>query len=85
MTHQVMLNPLPLLSQLEASRGDRYNFQEIGEKVGLPRQTVRYVFTQKPKRVDATTLAKLLDFFAGEGMNICIDDLFTVTSDGAQG
>ena len=35
-------------------------------------------------RADLTGLAKLLDFFAAEGMPITIDQLFTVQEEGSQ-
>lgn len=79
MSYEIKFSPLKQLTELEAKRAYRYNFKEIGDKVGLPRQTVRHIFTQNPKRIDVDTLAKILAFFKAEGMPVTIDKLFTVT------
>ena len=79
MTYEIKFSPLNQLAELEAKRAYRYNYKEIGDKVGLPRQTVRHIFTQNPKRIDIATLAKILAFFNAEGLNVTLSDLFTVT------
>ncbi len=77
----VTLNYVKLLHELESVNRRRYKYTEIGKITGLSRQTATKLFTGKAKGIDLETIAKLLDFFADEGMPIRPGDLFTVTTD----
>lgn len=69
------------LSQLEQMKNRRYSFNEIALATGLTRQGVRRLLKEPSDRIDVNTIAKLLSFFATEGMPITVSDLFTVTQE----
>lgn len=76
----VSFNLFTLIKQLETQRRENITIQEIAEKAGLNRLTVQGIIENRTNRVDLTTLAKLLQFFEGEGMTVAIGELFEVTS-----
>jgi transcriptional regulator with XRE-family HTH domain len=67
------------VKELMQEKGLSYSQAELSKKTGLTRQTVVRVFGDQAERIDMTTLAALLDFFAAEGMPVTVADLFTVT------
>ena len=74
----VKFNLLRPLGQLEAMKGRRYGFNEVAERSGLSRQTIRNVMRESPQQINVTTLAGLLNFFAHEGMPVTVDQFFEV-------
>lgn len=74
----VKFNLFRPLGQLEAIKGRRYEYNEIAERSGLSRQTVRNIMKEAPQQINVATLAGLLSFFAGEGMPVEIGQFFEV-------
>ncbi|HMN30621.1 MAG TPA: helix-turn-helix transcriptional regulator, partial [Caldilineaceae bacterium] len=58
-------------------RNRRYSYAEVAEKSGLTRQGVRRLLTEQTLTIRVDTLARLLDFFRAEGLDITLGDLFT--------
>ena len=81
MTYTVRPAFLECLHKLEEKQGKRYSWAHIGRKMGLTRQAAQALFTGESSDDSFAkygTIAKLLDFFAAEGMPVTIADLFTV-------
>lgn len=67
-----------LKQQLQLATGKEFSFSEIARQADLHRNTVERLAANKIDRIDLVTLAKLLLFFRGHGVNIEIGDLFKV-------
>lgn len=76
MSYKVELNIYDLVHQLEGINKRRYSDSEIARALNVHRQTVASIRRGRPE----PSIAKLLDFFAAEGMPVTVDQLFTVTS-----
>lgn len=76
MSHKVELNIYHLINRLEAIKGRRISDNEIATALGVHRHTVTKIRKGRPE----PSLAKLLDYFAAEGMPVTVDQLFTVTT-----
>lgn len=77
---KVVFNLIAPLAQLETKKGKRYTAIEISRISDVNRQTIRNFMTEPPDQINTSTLGKLLQFFADEGMPIQIGDLFTVST-----
>jgi hypothetical protein len=77
---KVEFNLKQLVRQLEAKNGRDYEIQQIAKACNLSRFTVAGIANNSNVRIELGTLAKLLKFFAAEGMPVAIGDLFTVTA-----
>ena len=82
--NKVTFNLHAPLSNLEQLKNRRYSYAEVADISSLTRQGVRRLLKEPSETVSVVTLAKLLDFFAAEGMPITIDQLFTVQEEGSQ-
>ena len=82
--NKVTFNLHAPLSNLEQLKNRRYSYAEVADISTLTRQGVRRLLKEPSETVSVVTLAKLLDFFASEGMPITIDHLFTVQEEGSQ-
>lgn len=78
-TMEITLNVMAKVNELEQLQHRRYNYTDIADAAGLSRHTVRKWLTGEVKAIDLESLAKLLDFFAAEGMPVTVADLFAVT------
>ena len=70
------------LHRLEEKQGNRLSWAHIGRQMGMTRQAAQALFTgdsSDDSFAKYGTIAKLLDFFAAEGMPVTVADLFTVT------
>lgn len=67
-----------LKQQLQLATGREFSISEIARQADLHRNTVERLAANKIDRIDLVTLAKLLLFFRGHGVNITIGDLFSV-------
>lgn len=77
--HQVKLNVFALFKDLEKQTGHNLYMTDVAAKSGITRQTWDKLLRGDTERVEMRTLARLLDFFAAEGMPVTINDLFTIT------
>lgn len=68
-----------LLNRLRIEKGKSYTQAELALRWNLSRQSVNKYLSYKAKGAELQTFAKLLDFFAAEGMPVTVADLFTVT------
>lgn len=81
MSKQVQSNLFELVHKLESKHGRRYTYTEIAEALGVTHPAAKALLK---KRSDPNgyfrfaIMAKLLDFFASQGMPITAGDLFTV-------
>jgi hypothetical protein len=69
------------LYELEKQTGKRYGYADFESATDgrISRQTARHLLNLKElKRIDTSTLAALIDFFASEGMTITPNDLLRV-------
>lgn len=58
-----------------------YSWQAIGEALDMSRQAAQNLFMNEPSGnsfIKYATLARLIDFFAREGMDVKLDDLLEV-------
>lgn len=67
-----------LKQQLQLATGKEFSFSEIARQADLHRNTVERLAANKIDRIDLVTLAKLLLFFRGHGIDINVGDLFSV-------
>jgi len=74
----VKFNLFRPLGQLEAIKGRRYEYNEIAERSGLSRQTVRNIMREAPQQINVATLAGLITFFVDEGMPVEVGQFFEV-------
>lgn len=81
----IAFNLFTLKRQLEIRNGRPYSWKEIARATGIHRNTLQNIASNKTGGIDNGVLGNLLDFFAAEGMPVSLSDLFTVTSDHAQG
>lgn len=79
----VKLNLHKPLGDLEMREHTRYSPGDISIAVGgrVSRQTIHAILTKESKSVTMDTLAALIDFFKGRGVNVTFDDLFEYTPD----
>lgn len=77
----IKYNLFALKRQLELLKGKSYTWQEISHKTGIHFNTLHNMENNKTRRVDLDIVAKLLDFFAAEGMPVTVDQLFSVSVD----
>lgn len=75
---KIIYNFVKLKAKLELHTGKQYTWAYIAEHAGVSQNTMSSWVNNRTARADLTGLAKLLDFFASEGMPITIDQLFTV-------
>lgn len=80
MTH-IKYNLFMLKRQLEMHKGKSYSWQEISHTTGVHFNTLHNIENNKTRRLDLDIVAKLLDFFAAEGMPVSVDDLFLVSNE----
>ena len=73
-----------LLRQLSAKNKKDYDKVTVASLSGISRNTITSITNRDSTRIDLTTIDKLLDFFASQGMPVTISDLFTVTTPPAQ-
>lgn len=78
---KILFNLHEPISRLEQKKNRRYSYAEIADISGLTRQGARRLLKERSDRVDLSTLARLLTFFAAEGMPITIGDLFAVSDE----
>ena len=82
-TYTVRHKLFELLQSLELQNRKKYNWAEIGRKIGTSRQSTQHLFTSD-QTVDSSirngTLAGILAFFESEGMPISIGDVYDVTT-----
>ena len=81
---KITYNFVKLKAKLELLTGKQYTWAYIAEHAGVSQNTMSSWVNNRTARADLTGLAKLLDFFAAEGMPITIDQLFTVQEEGSQ-
>lgn len=79
--HQVKLNVFALLKDLEKQAGHNLYMTDVSAKSGITRPTWDKILKGESDRIEFRTLAKLLDFFAAEGMPVGVGDLFSVSVD----
>ena len=79
MPSKVMFNLFDVVKQLERHKGETVTNTYVAERSGLSRFTIQKIVNNDSERVDLSSLAALLDFFAAEGMPVTVADLFTVT------
>lgn len=77
--HKVSHNLFALKRQLEIHSNRPYTWAEIEAATGIHRNTLSNYASNSTSRLDFDVAARLLDFFAAEGMPITVGDLFTVT------
>ena len=76
--HTVKFNLFALRARLEEKSGRSYSWVEIADSVDAHRNTLQNLAANRTGTIDTKVVAKLLDFFAAEGVPITIADLFTV-------
>ena len=79
MTSKVSFNLFSVINRLEAHKGETVTNTYVAEQSGLSRFTIQKIVNNDSERVDLSTLAALIDFFAAEGMPVTVAELFTVT------
>lgn len=75
-------NLFTLRRQLEIARGEECTWATIAAGAGLHPHTVYDLAANRSKRVEMETLAKLLNFFRDEGLNVGPGDLFVTRPEG---
>lgn len=65
-----------VIKRLERQKQEPVPYTYVADRSGLSRFTIQKIIAGDTTRVDLDTLAKLLDFFAAEGMPITVADLF---------
>lgn len=84
MTTNVLPNFFQCLMKLQEKRHKVYSWQDVGTALGMSRQAAQALFLSDQKDnsfIKYSTLSKLIDFFAAEGMPITVNDLFIVTTE----
>lgn len=71
-------NLFALKRELELKKGRAYTWGEIAEATDLNPNTVYGLANNKSQGIRYDTMAALLQFFQGEGLEIQAGDLFTV-------
>ena len=79
MPSKVAFNLFDTIRRLEMMKGETVSNTYVAEQSGLSRFTIQKIVNNESERVDLPTIAKLLDFFAAEGMPVTVAELFTVT------
>ena len=79
LTTKIAFNLFDVIKRLERAKGETVTNTYVAERSGLSRFTIQKIVNNDSERVDLSTLAALLDFFAAEGMPVTVADLFTVT------
>lgn len=74
MQHTVTLSIYDAVNALEKTNRRRYTDNEIATATGLHRQTIATLRKGKQEK----TIAKLLDYFRAEGLEVGVADLFVV-------
>jgi hypothetical protein len=74
-------NLFALKRELELKKGRAYTWGEIADAANLNPNTVYGLANNKSQGIRYDTMAALLEFFRGEGLEIGAGDLFTVKVD----
>lgn len=69
-----------LIFDLEHANRKRYTNTYIAEGAGTNRITIGDIRNNETRRIDMTTIERLLNFFSDEGMQVDIQDLIKVTN-----
>lgn len=77
----IRYNLFNLKKRLEIQTQKEYSWAQIAELSDIHRNTVLNLANDRTQRVDLDIMARLLTFFAAEGMPISVGDLFIVTDD----
>lgn len=71
-------NLFNLKKQLEIKSQREFSWNEIAERSGVHRNTMLNLANDRTRRIDLDIMARLIDFFASEGMPVTPNDLFIV-------
>jgi len=74
----VRLNVFSLLKQLEIAQGHDLDWSDVSRKSKITRQTWLRMRNNVGDGIDFATIAKLLDYFRQEGLEVGVADLFVV-------
>jgi len=80
MTH-ITYNLFNLKRELEIKTQEEYTWQRIADISEIHKNTIYNLANNRTQRVDLNVMARLLDFFASQGLPIGINDLFIVTDE----
>ena len=65
-----------LQGRVQAGTGHKVTYEEISQETGLANQTIANLSTGRAKRLDLSTMERLLDFFSERlGERLTTDDL----------
>lgn len=68
------------LARLEVKNKKRYSIVQLSEEIGLNPRTTRDLFFENTEQIRTTTMFKVMEFFASEGLPITYDDFFHTTT-----
>lgn len=75
---KVNFNLFALRRMLELEKNRSYTWEDIADGAGLHINTIYGMSGNTSKRVDLRTMAKLINFFNREGLEVGPGDLFTL-------
>lgn len=83
-TMQITVSPnlFQKLLDLQSKNHRVYSWQDVGTALGMSRQAAQHLFMSEVSDnsfIKYSTMSRLLTFFANEGMQIGVEDLFSVT------